>query len=178
MDKEVWYASNILDGDAIPSLGPPSLGKRIRFRINQPFYLADLAQTLDGSRRQRRAADASWPDTQRAQKAFNSRDTWCARVGIPVPFANHDALIKRHFRTLAMLRLLIAATHPTAVVEPDPFGDGTATLRERRESQRLVLWSVGPDGIDNGGETPERTLGYVQGKRNPDIVLVAPLWHR
>ena len=74
-----------------------------------------------------------------------------------------------HRNVLATLRLLRAAAGDELGV--DPFGDGTTRLRQRREPTRLVLWSVGSDGIDDGGHAPVDARGFVQ---HGDLILVVP----
>ena len=76
-----------------------------------------------------------------------------------------------------MVRLLLMACSEAGVIDRDPFGDGEARLRHRREAGRRVLWSVGPDGVDDGGLVPDGPTGFVfrsDRKSLPDLVLVLP----
>ena len=78
-------------------------------------------------------------------------------------FVPHLAYSDRSFRRdLARFRLLRAAVMVrqgrTANLPEDPFGTGP--LRYRKEGGSGVLWSVGKDGVDDGGR-----------ENGPDIVL-------
>lgn len=58
------------------------------------------------------------------------------------------------------------------LVPPDPFGSGEP-LRYRLEGDSYRLWSIGPDGVDNGGE-PIR-VAKAATTNNPDLaILVLP----
>jgi hypothetical protein len=73
------------------------------------------------------------------------------------------------------LRRMVAALLNAKVLAVDPFGDGHTRLRHRREPHRLILWSVGRDGVDDGGPVDPDASGYgwrFEGKRPRDIVLM------
>ncbi len=146
-------------------------------RVNQPIYILDMAGARDDFLRQRKTGDGCWPEIERELHAFRSRESVSSWFGIGSRVHDAGNVIRIHRRVVAMLRLLVAALHHARVVAADPFGDGHAPLRHRRETGRLVLWSVGQNGVDDGGCVPEDAGGYVWkvgGKKSRDIILVIP----
>ena len=59
---------------------------------------------------------------------------------------------------------------PTAVTVPDPLENGP--LRVRFDGKRFRVWSVGPNGRDEGGRT--RREADAMGKRSDDMVAACP----
>ncbi|HZE97282.1 MAG TPA: hypothetical protein VE981_09660 [Planctomycetota bacterium] len=83
--------------------------------------------------------------------------------------ATGQASSERYIRDLlAQLRLLRVTTHyrrtGEQLVLPDSFG---AQLMSAASGAGLKLWSIGADGVDNGG------VGEWRPKLGPDIVLEA-----
>ena len=70
-----------------------------------------------------------------------------------------------HRRTVAKLRLLRVAAGEPIFGMTDPFGDGTEPLRERREGDRRILWSIYRNGSDDGGPLSWQGQGFYYPKR-------------
>lgn len=169
------WAAKWIDGEgAEPGLVQPG---GLHFWVRRPFYLRDVPALRSQLQRNRTAAAAPWPEALRvfaANPAAGAVSKWL-ELGTPVWYPQQDQ-IQLHRREQAMLRLLLFAVTP-AQAPIDPFGDGHATLRTRREADRLILWSVGPDGVDDGGRADPGGEGFPylhDGKRAPDLVLVLP----
>lgn len=84
--------------------------------------------------------------------------TWNVMFSMMAPplQRNHETLLRSEVRRLLTLGVLIArhdgleAAEAWAAGQMDPFAAGP--LRTRRDGDVLRIWSVGPNGIDDGGD--------------------------
>jgi hypothetical protein len=143
-----------------------------RFGFSERIMMVDAFQTsLSAMRRYRQAADRPWPEARRLQAEAEA--IWLRgsnplfrmmRASRLDRFSPNDS--QNGFRELrAQLRLLRTAAHYRATGEilelEDPFGE---KLLHSSKSKSLRMWSVGPDGVDDGGSGEWRAKGK-------DIVL-------
>jgi hypothetical protein len=173
MDRAIWSTRRVLQGE-----DTSSFGRRMRFELRRPVYIQDIPQMLDDLQWQRTVATAPWPDVTPALDAIRARKNLSSWLGIRKFWRPEKHLIGNHRRVLAMVRLLLMACSEGRVTGEDPFGDRGTPLRSRREAGRLVLWSVGRDGVDDGGDVPDGLTGFVfrfDRKSLPDLILVLPL---
>jgi hypothetical protein len=143
-----------------------------RFGFSERIMMVDAFQTsLSAMRRYRQAADSPWPEARRLQAEAEA--VW-VRGSNPVFRMMTENRLDRfspndphaEFRELrAQLRLLRTAAHYKATGEvldlEDPFGE---KLLHSSKGKSLRMWSVGPDGVDDGGAGEWRARGK-------DIVL-------
>lgn len=156
--------------DASKMLNNPSFIDRVKvFCVSKRAIANSTIQRLDA-----RIANAQLPNTAPQKplppgdpiSEMMSPDLSKARAG----FARGDAGNALWMTTLALRAYKLEHNvYPTKLQElvpndlkqvpADPFGGGEA-LRYKRAGNSYVLWSIGPDGVDNGG-TP------VQDNRKP-----------
>jgi len=108
---------------------------------------------LDFMRRYSALADRPWAELQAAgmqgQAELQKIRNPIARVTVPGLLGSHRA--GRDLR--AKLRLLRVATHYRATGEILPLDDPFGTkLRTAQSGGKLKVWSVGKDGVDDGGQ--------------------------
>ena len=152
----------------------------INDNLRKPVFLADVGGLLDDYERMRLPLDSPWPDLRQGWVAIRERPSLSSRLNIG-EFWTHTLWTYSHQRrVLALLRLLMVGCGESELGRTDPFGDGSERIRFRRETERIVFWSVGQDGADDGGPAPDDAAGFVlsiDGKPSHDLTLVLPL-HR
>lgn len=148
----------LMDGISQLKNGAPHVAGRL--------MAADLFDRLTGwGERGAAAEQSSWPESNRvnAELAAESQGSWNPLARIAVPGRSGVGKFRR--QRLAQLRLLRTAVHFQRTGEVmalgDPFGGG---LQSSCSGTTLKVWSVGPDGVDDGG-TGDWTA------RGKDIVL-------
>jgi hypothetical protein len=150
-------------------------------RSRQPFYIVDVADALLDLEWERSLLEDPWPDVLRVHEVIDSRSGSGALFNVEYRFESTRFDTNRR-GVLAMISLLRAAAGGGAFVETDPFCDGTARIQRRQQDERMVLWSVGPNGIDEGGEVPLGEIGFLPRSSHPwfivrfgrDITLALP----
>jgi hypothetical protein len=131
---------------------------------NQRFCFSDRLMIVDAFRSEmnsgRRLAEAfgsRWSDASRIQdQIYTERTT----SGNPIIRNLYSILSvgesrpRDHIRECrAQLRLLWVAVHYRGTGEVLPLADPLGEVLHTRPSERgLMVWSVGPDGVDDGGE--------------------------
>ncbi len=162
-----------------PGHVPKSLDAATAYRL---FYLeGDVKAFRRVSRRARKLAGQPW--TQVRQKLGSTQPTgWMARVLAPELKRLHR-VTTRYAARLRVTRLAVAVerhrvktgTLPASLEavagkapRKDPFSD--EQLRYRRASDAVLLYSVGPDGDDDGGKRAEE-----RGAPDGDLVFRLPL---
>lgn len=176
LERAAWRARWVLAGDFCRASG---MTEWVHNRVRHPVFHLDVHDALDDFDLERRLLGAPWSKVRPAFDAFDRRSGYSDWIGIHKTW--RVTKIDRAFRAVvAMIRLLLAACEEGETGR-DPFGDGESMLRERREEGQRVLWSLGPDGTDNGGQAARGARGFRtilrMGARvdaGEDIVLVIP----
>jgi hypothetical protein len=140
-----------------------------RFGFSEQIMMVDAFQTsLSAMRLCRQAADRPWREARRLQAEADAVWARCSNPLLRMMTERFDSFSPNDpFRELrAQLRLLRTAAHYKATGEildlEDPFGE---KLLHSSKSKSLRMWSVGPDGVDDGGS------GEWHSAKGKDIVL-------
>ncbi len=139
--NDVFLLSGLTDPAVIGSWGPQRLV--VAKGIEETDALLARAATADG---------VSWAEAQKVQKEIEAetQKSWNPITKFTAPSTLQTSRNIRVRR--AQIRMLRSALHQALTGElldlDDPFG---AKLKTSKTGEAIKLWSVGPDGIDDGG---------------------------
>jgi hypothetical protein len=140
----------------------------LRTGLSSRSVAADAFAELHGYMRRAESVDrAAFATASREAAAIEAEAGRSKNPELLVPSVSKS--FQRHHEVLARLRLVRAAAAFRATGElpdlDDPFG---GKLLHTIENGKVKVWSVGPDGKDDGG------LGFWSGSEFKDIVLEIP----
>lgn len=166
-NEAIFAQFHLLTGDRLAEVNPPFLGSW-RYAFSQDLMVADASSwILLCVNVAVQLESKPWPEHLKEAETLRremdkGRNPLAHYVNYGNPWASSRV---RHRRSqLRMLRVATRYWLDGSVTElPDPFGD---KLRTIRTNTGLKVWSVGGDGIDNGG-----IGGWYLSDQVPDIVL-------